>query len=76
MAAGALILIRDTTEIRVNEKELMLQTVGIREIHHWIKNNLQTVANLLRLQVRIADSDQIKSSARQHKPNYEYRSSS
>lgn len=60
MAAGALMLIRDITEIRVKEKELMLQTVVIKEIHHRIKNNLQTVASLLRLQARRADSDQTK----------------
>ncbi len=59
-AAGALMLIRDITEIRVKEKELMLQSVVIKEIHHRIKNNLQTVASLLRLQARRADSEQTK----------------
>jgi len=59
-AAGALMLIRDITEIRVKEKELMLQSVVIKEIHHRIKNNLQTVASLLRLQARRVDSQQTK----------------
>lgn len=59
-AAGALMLIRDITEIRVKEKELMLQSVVIKEIHHRIKNNLQTVASLLRLQARRVDSEQTK----------------
>jgi len=59
-AAGALMLIRDITEIRVKEKELMLQSVVIKEIHHRIKNNLQTVASLLRMQARRVDSEQTK----------------
>lgn len=58
--AGAAVLIRDITEIRVKEKELMLQSVVIKEIHHRIKNNLQTVASLLRLQARRVDSEQTK----------------
>lgn len=58
--SGALMLIRDITEIRVKEKELMLQSVVIKEIHHRIKNNLQTVASLLRLQARRTDSQQTK----------------
>lgn len=44
MVAGALMLVRDIAEIRVKEEELMIQTVVIKEIHHRIKNNLQTVA--------------------------------
>jgi len=59
-ASGALMLIRDITEIRVKEKELMLQSVVIKEIHHRIKNNLQTVASLLRLQARRANLIQTK----------------
>lgn len=60
IASGALVLIRDITEIRVKEKELMLQSVVIKEIHHRIKNNLQTVASLLRLQARRTDSVKTK----------------
>lgn len=59
-ASGAFMLIRDITEIRVKEKELMLQSVVIKEINHRIKNNLQTIASLLRLQARRADSRQTK----------------
>jgi two-component system, sensor histidine kinase PdtaS len=49
---GALILIRDVTELRRRERELMTKDATIREIHHRVKNNLQTVAALLRLQAR------------------------
>jgi two-component sensor histidine kinase len=49
---GALILVRDVTELRRRERELMTKDATIREIHHRVKNNLQTVAALLRLQAR------------------------
>jgi two-component system, sensor histidine kinase PdtaS len=49
---GALILVRDVTELRRRERELMSKDATIREIHHRVKNNLQTVAALLRLQAR------------------------
>jgi two-component system, sensor histidine kinase PdtaS len=49
---GALVLVRDVTELRHRERELMTKDATIREIHHRVKNNLQTVAALLRLQAR------------------------
>src|SRR5690606_11537467 len=49
---GALILLRDVTDLRRRERELMTKDATIREIHHRVKNNLQTVAALLRLQDR------------------------
>jgi two-component system, sensor histidine kinase PdtaS len=52
LRTGALILVRDVTELRRRERELMTKDATIREIHHRVKNNLQTVAALLRLQAR------------------------
>ena len=49
---GALVLVRDVTELRRRERELLTKDATIREIHHRVKNNLQTVAALLRLQAR------------------------
>jgi two-component sensor histidine kinase len=49
---GALVLVRDVTELRRRERELLTKEATIREIHHRVKNNLQTVAALLRLQAR------------------------
>jgi two-component sensor histidine kinase len=49
---GAVILLRDVTELRRRDKLLMAKDATIREIHHRVKNNLQTVASLLRLQAR------------------------
>ncbi len=50
--AGALVLLRDVTDLRRRERELLTKEATIREIHHRVKNNLQTVAALLRLQAR------------------------
>lgn len=55
---GLLVLCRDTTELRSRERQLVTKDATIREIHHRVKNNLQTVAALLRLQARrIASPD-------------------
>ena len=49
---GALVLLRDVSDVRRRERELVTKDATIREIHHRVKNNLQTVAALLRLQAR------------------------
>ena len=45
-------LLRDVTDLRRRDRELVTKDATIREIHHRVKNNLQTVAALLRLQAR------------------------
>jgi len=57
---GSLVLLRDVTELRRRERELMTKDATIREIHHRVKNNLQTVAALLRLQSRRMDNEAAK----------------
>ncbi len=49
---GAVLLVRDISEQRRQERELLTKDATIREIHHRVKNNLQTVAAVLRLQAR------------------------
>ena len=49
---GAVLLCRDVSELRRRERELITKDATIREIPHRVKNNLQTVAALLRLQAR------------------------
>jgi two-component sensor histidine kinase len=56
VSIGALVLVRDVTEIRRRERALLTKDATIREIHHRVKNNLQTVAALLRLQARRVSS--------------------
>ncbi len=53
--AGAVVLVQDATELRRRERQLVSKDATIREIHHRVKNNLQTVAALLRLQARRLD---------------------
>lgn len=57
---GALVLCRDVSELRRREMELVSKDATIREIHHRVKNNLQTVAALLRMQSRRMVSDEAK----------------
>jgi two-component system, sensor histidine kinase PdtaS len=55
---GAILLLRDVSELRRRERELLTKDATIREIHHRVKNNLQTVAALLRMQSRrLPDSE-------------------
>src|SRR5699024_10441432 len=55
---GAMVLVRDVTELRRRERELITKDATIREVHHRVKNNLQTVAALLRMQSRRMKSDE------------------
>ncbi|GAC1422860.1 MAG: PAS domain-containing sensor histidine kinase [Actinomycetota bacterium] len=57
---GALGFVRDTTDLRRRDRMLLLKDATIREIHHRVKNNLQTVASLLRMQVRRVESTEAK----------------
>jgi two-component sensor histidine kinase len=52
---GAIVLLQNVTELRRRERELVTKDATIREIHHRVKNNLQTVSALLRLQSRRID---------------------
>ena len=60
VAHGALLLARDVTELRRRDRALVSKDATIREIHHRVKNNLQTVAALLRLQARRIDAPQAR----------------
>ena len=50
--AGVLVTIHDATEALRREQELAIKSAMIQEIHHRVKNNLQTIASLLRMQAR------------------------
>lgn len=49
---GMLVLMRDITELRRTEQLLITKNAALAEVHHRIKNNLQTVSSLLSLQSR------------------------
>lgn len=57
---GAMVLLRDVTEVRRRDRMLLSKDATIREIHHRVKNNLQTISSLLRLQARRLESAEAK----------------
>ena len=59
-ARGAVVLLRDITELRLRDRLLVSKDATIREIHHRVKNNLQTISSLLRLQGRRVESSEAK----------------
>ena len=58
---GALVLIRDVSELRRRDRLLLSKDAAIREVHHRVKNNLQTISSLLRLQSRRMPTGQPRS---------------
>ncbi len=52
---GAALLVRDVTDLRRRDRLLLSKDAAIREVHHRVKNNLQTISSLLRLQSRRVD---------------------
>ena len=57
---GALVLLRDVTDVRRRDRLLISKDETIREVHHRVKNNLQTISSLLRLQARRLDAGEGK----------------
>ncbi len=57
---GALVLVRDVSDLRRRDRMLTSMDATIREIHHRVKNNLQTVSSLLRLQGRRVANPEVK----------------
>jgi two-component sensor histidine kinase len=52
---GVLIMVHDATDERRKRQELEVKTTMIQEVHHRVKNNLQTIAAVLRMQARRAE---------------------
>ncbi len=52
VVTGCLVLLRDVTDVRRLDRLLLSKDAAIREVHHRVKNNLQTISALLRLQAR------------------------
>jgi len=57
---GGVLLVRDVTDVRKRDRMLMSKDATIREIHHRVKNNLQTISSLLRLQARRLENPEAK----------------
>jgi two-component sensor histidine kinase/PAS domain-containing protein len=54
------VLMQDITKLKEQEKELVLKKTAIREMHHRVKNSLQTIVSLLNLQTRKSDNDEVR----------------
>ena len=65
IVTGAMLLIRDVTEVRRRDRMLLSKDATIREIHHRVKNNLQTISSLLRLQARRLESPEAKAAVQE-----------
>ncbi len=63
--AGGLLLVRDVTELRKRDRLLLSKDATIREIHHRVKNNLQTISSLLRLQSRRLTNPEAKAAVQE-----------
>ena len=61
VVTGALVLIRDVTDVRRLDRLVLSKDTAIREVHHRVKNNLQTISSLLSLQARRVGSDESRS---------------
>src|SRR6202171_2054489 len=62
---GAIVAIEDVTDELQKEQELKIKTAMIQEIHHRVKNNLQTIAALLRLQARRTGNPEVADQLRE-----------
>ena len=52
---GLITLVRDVSDLRKLNRVLLSKEAAVREVHHRVKNNLQTISSLLRLQARRSD---------------------
>jgi two-component sensor histidine kinase len=57
---GQVTVLHDITELKQKDRELIVKSTLVKEVHHRVKNNLQTVAGLLRLQQRRSQNPEIK----------------
>ena len=64
VVVGGIAMVRDVTDLRHRDRMLITKDATIQEIHHRVKNNLQTIAALLRLQARRLQSRRGPGSAR------------
>ena len=57
---GAAVIVRDVTDLRRRDRLLLSKDATIREVHHRVKNNLQTISSLLRIQGRRLENPEAK----------------
>jgi two-component sensor histidine kinase len=57
---GALVLVRDVSDVRELNRVVLSKEAAVREVHHRVKNNLQTISSLLRLQARRSEEEETR----------------
>src|SRR3546814_6961434 len=67
IVSGAVVLTRDISDLRRRDRLLLSKDATIRELHHRVKNNLQTISSLMRPQARRIDSDRKSTSLNSRK---------
>ena len=55
VVTGVVVLLRDVSDLRQLNRLVLNKEAAVREVHHRVKNNLQTISSLLRLQARRSD---------------------
>lgn len=55
-----IVIVTEKTVLKAKETELLVKNSVIKEIHHRVKNNLQTVGSILRMQLRRVQSQEAK----------------
>jgi two-component sensor histidine kinase len=57
---GVLTLVRDVSDLRQLNRMVLNKEAAVREVHHRVKNNLQTISSLLRLQARRSEEEETR----------------
>lgn len=57
---GVLARVRDVSDLRKLDRIVLSKEAAVREVHHRVKNNLQTISSLLRLQSRRSSHDETR----------------
>lgn len=57
---AALVLLHNATEQVQRQRELNVKSAIIQEVHHRVKNNLQTIAAMMRIQARRSSTDEAR----------------
>jgi len=60
LVTGVLILLRDVSDVRQLNRMVLNKEAAVREVHHRVKNNLQTISSLLRLQGRRTEQEETR----------------
>ena len=58
--SGVLTLVRDVSDLRQLNRMVLNRETAVREVHHRVKNNLQTISSLLHLQARRSSEAETK----------------